>query len=188
MDLSELVKEYYDIPGGGIDGAHGALLLGALLSTKPTNCLEFGIGPGRSTRTLLAGIGFNQKGSLTCVDNMHDYGGNLSVEFYDELQRNPKVNIVISNEGDFVAAAESNSYDFLMSDGDHGQNGSLVDKVFDMMKPDSFMFFHDVCDYPGLMRYKTRADELGKPNYLFSQSSRPNEKTERGFLMVINKK
>ena len=52
------------------------------------------------------------------------------------------------------------------------------------------MFFHDVTNpgYPNLLNYQKRAEELGKPFYLFNSDSRSDERCWRGLLMIVNKK
>ena len=50
-----------------IDACHATLLLGVLLSAKPQNLLEIGIGPGLATRTMLSAIEYNRIGKLTCL-------------------------------------------------------------------------------------------------------------------------
>lgn len=174
-----------------IDIPHGMLILGALLSAKPKNILEIGIGTGFITNLLLDGIEYNQIGTLTSIDNYHDLGGNLPNRVLDALKLRSNINIIAPiEERDFVNQCSINHFDFLVSDGDHNNADQWVDRIFDIMKPNSFMFFHDVNNsgYPNLKKYQTRAIELNKPNYLFNYSSRNDEECERGILMVINHK
>jgi predicted O-methyltransferase YrrM len=176
--------------GPSVDLCHAVLLLGAIMSAKPSNVLELGIGPGFTSEILVQGLAYNQKGNLTCIDNYHDLGGHLNTSIMDSLKERGVRIVAPISEKEFVHGVPENTYDFLMSDGDHEHAGEWVHQIFKIIKPDSFMFFHDVAapGYPNLYNYKTLADELGKPNYLFKTSSRPGESCERGFLMVINKK
>lgn len=174
-----------------IDSAHGMLILGALMSSKSKNVLEIGIGTGFITNMLLNAIEYNKIGHLTSVDNFHDLGGNLPNQTLDILKTKQNIKIIAPmEEKDFVFSCEENSFDFLVSDGDHLHAGEWVDQIFKIMKPDSIMFFHDVNNpgYLNLRNYKTRSDELGKPNFLFKESSRSDEDCHRGILMVVNKK
>jgi predicted O-methyltransferase YrrM len=174
-----------------IDENHVSLILGSLLSVKAKNILEIGIGTGFVTDMLLKAIEFNGCGNITSIDNYHDLGGNLSEVTLEYLQQKRQLNIIAPvEEKDFVLSSEDNTYDFLVSDGDHHHSGEWVLDIFRIMKPNSFMFFHDVNNpgFPGLMNYKVLSDEYNKPNYLFTQSSRKDEECHRGLLMVINKK
>lgn len=171
-----------------VDLCHGVILLGTLMSIKPENVLEIGIGPGFCSDMIIEALGYNNKGQLTCVDNMHDLGGNLPHDVLARLQQ--KATVIKSSERDFVYSSPDNTYDFLVSDGDHQHAGEWTEEIFRIIRPNSFMFFHDVNprEYPNLMNYKTEADRLGKPNYLFNASSRGDEQCGRGWLMIINKK
>ena len=97
---------------------------------------------------------------------------------------------ILAEEKDFVFSIEENQFDFIVSDGDHLHAGEWAEQIFKILKPDSFMFFHDVNNpgYPNLMNYKILADKYNKPNFLFKESSRADEDCQRGTLMIINKK
>lgn len=173
-----------------IDVAHGALILGALASCKAKDILEIGIGTGFISNILFETIQYNQIGNLTCVDNFHDLGGNFPNKTLEDL-KSKKINIIAPmQEREFVFSCKENSFDFLVSDGDHQRAGEWADQIFKIMKPNAVMFFHDVSNpgYINLKNYKTRSDSLGKPNFLFDTSSRSDEDCHRGILMVINKK
>jgi len=175
-------------PGAAIDLNHIILILGTLLSAKPENILELGIGTGKTSEILIQGIKYNKKGYLTCVDNLMDLDGNMSREIFESLKKR-NISIVQSNERDFVYRTGDNQYQFLVSDADHLAANQWINEIFRIMSPNSFCFFHDIGpNYSNLLEYKIKSDELGKPNYLFNISSRPEENCERGLLMVINKK
>ena len=176
--------------GAAIDRGHAVLMLGALLAAKPESVLEIGIGTGTATKTILEGLAFNGVGQLTCVDNYWDLGGNLPHEVLESIAKRGVTLKAPINEKDFVLSCPDDSYDFLVSDGDHEHAGEWADEIFRIMKPNSFMFFHDIAntDYPNLQNYLKRAIELGKPHFLFSKSSRSDENCGRGWLMIINEK
>lgn len=177
--------------GAAIDIPHGVLILGALISAKPTNILEIGIGTGFITNLLLQGIEYNGIGQLTSIDNFHDLGGNLPNSTLDILKTKQNINIIAPiEEKDFVYSCQENQFDFLVSDGDHLHSGEWVDQIFKIMKPNAFMFFHDTNnkDYPNLKNYQIKSQESNRPNYLFHKSSRNDENCDRGILMVINSK
>ena len=179
-------------PGqASIDECHASLILGTALSTKPNNLLEIGIGTGFITNTLLYSIEYNQMGFLTAVDNYQDLGGNLKHDTIQQLQKNKNLKLLCPiQEKDFVLSSNDDSYDFLVSDGDHHNAGDWVEEIFRIMKPNAFIFLHDINNkiFPGLMNYKTLADKYNKPNYLFYKSSIEKEMCDRGLLMIINNK
>jgi predicted O-methyltransferase YrrM len=168
-----------------VDLVHNCLIFGAVLSSKPTNALELGIGKGYATRAILYALKYNQIGRLTSVDDWHDWKGE-EPSHIDDL-RNLGVNVIAPiDEGDFVRSQPDNSYDFLMSDGSHRHAGEWAEDVFRIMKYDSIMFFHDV-KCPSPRRYIELSKEKNLPHFIFSKSSLANESCERGLLMVINK-
>lgn len=167
-----------------VDLVHNCLIFGAVLSSKPTNALELGIGRGYATRAILYALKYNQIGKLTSVDNWHDWKGEEPGHI-DEL-RDLGVNVVAPiDEGEFVRSQSANSYDFLLSDSSHRHAGEWAEDVFRIMKPDSIMFFHDVkCPSPKI--YVELSKERKLSHFIFSKSSLANESCKDGLLMVIN--
>lgn len=187
QSLESVLKSRGHIYTASVDLCHGIFLLGALTSAKPKNILELGIGPAFASEILCAGIKYNGYGNLTCVDNLHDLGGNLPHQKLHYLRENG-VNIVAPiDEKDFVFQAKEEEYDFLVSDADHARAHQWAERVFDIMKPNSFMFFHDICENKNLLRYKEIADEKGYYNHIFNLSSRSDENCHRGWLFIIKK-
>src|SRR5262245_1770788 len=68
-----------------IDRAHNIFVIGAVLSKKPRNVLELGIGTGYLTMSLVHALRYNQMGQLTSVDNWFDTHG-LEPKLADELR------------------------------------------------------------------------------------------------------
>jgi predicted O-methyltransferase YrrM len=183
--IESVLKNRGGIHTASVDLCHGMFMLGTLMSAKPENVLELGIGPGFASEVLVAGIRYNGTGQLTCVDNLTEVGGNTPTHTVAYLESNG-VNVVAPvDEFDFVMKAEDEEYDFLVSDADHARAHLWAEKVFDMMKPKSFMFFHDIVECPNLLRYKEIADERGYYNHIFSESSRNDERCHRGWLFII---
>ncbi len=173
-----------------VDLCHGLLLLGLLVAAKPQKILEIGIGPGFCSEFLINGIHFNNIGKLTCIDNYHDLGGNLPESTIDDLRSRGTTVIAPIEEKDFVFSCEENSFDFLMSDGDHNHAGEWTDQIFKIMAPNAIMLFHDAdnVEYPNLRNYQNRAIELSKPHMMFNKSSRGDERCARGMLLILNTK
>jgi predicted O-methyltransferase YrrM len=172
-----------------IDCGHNILVIGAVLSKKPLNVLELGIGTGYLTMSLVHALKYNQTGQLTSVDNWFDTHG-LEPKLAAEL-RAAGVRVVCSTEEEFVHQAPTDAYDFLISDADHYNSGNWLDQHIRIVEHDGLMFFHDTNlagVFPGLATLETRVKELGLPYYHFKQNSREDENCHRGMLFVINKK
>ena len=172
-----------------VDKCHALQIIGSLISKKPDKVLEVGIGTGFLSAGLVMGLNYNQKGSLTCVDNWHDWHGVEPPEI--SRLRAAGVTIVAPvAERDFIANCPSNEYDFIIADGDHHHSGEWVDEYFRIAKPGAFIYFHDTNQhdvFPSLALIEKRTKELGLPYFHFTQSSRPDEHCERGLMFVINK-
>jgi Methyltransferase domain len=172
-----------------IDCAHNIFVIGAVLSKKPRNVLELGIGTGYLTMSLVHALKYNQTGQLTSVDNWFDAHG-LEPRLGAEL-RAAGVRVICSSEEEFVHQAPTDAYDFLISDADHYNSGNWFDQHIRIVENDGLMFFHDTnlpSMFPGLAMLEARVRELGLPFYHFKQCSREDEKCGRGILFVINKK
>ena len=188
-DYFDLLRTFPPNPVA-IDVAHNLLLIGALVAQKPERVLELGIGSGYVTRSLIAGLRYNQRGTLTAVDNFLDWNG-AEPPYVAEL-RASGVNVVAPmEEKEFVFAAPSEAYDFMVSDADHSRSGTWIDEHLRIVRDDGFMFFHDTnhpTKYKSLKLIEKRIKELGLPYYHFTQNSRPDERCDRGWLFAINRK
>lgn len=174
----------------GIDICHSLLLFGIIVAKKPKNILELGIGTGVGSETILNALKYNQQNyTYDALDNLYDLGGNLSQTYLDNLKQN-NVNIIVSDEKPYVEKCENNKYDLIISDADHLNAGEWVDHIIRICKNNGIIFCHDVANegYPSLKKYIDYVKNNSIPHYLFNSSSRPDEKCERGWLMIINKK
>ena len=171
-----------------IDRCHNLFMMGALLSRKPDDVLELGIGSGYVTISLIHGLRYNGKGKLTCVDNWSDARGGEMEDVAANL-RNAGVNVVAPmDERSFITGCPSGSYDFLISDADHANSGTWVDEHLRVVRSGGFLFFHDTNQleaYPNMGLITKRVKDLGLYHYHFTQSSRPDERCERGWLFAI---
>jgi predicted O-methyltransferase YrrM len=173
-----------------LDRNHNLFLMGALLARKPARLLELGIGTGYVTRTLLHGIRYNGRGTLTSVDNFMDWEGQ-EPSFVEEFRRMGATIVAPMGEEEFVKSSADDAFDFLVSDADHRRSGTWVDHHLRIISHDGFMFFHDTNHkkkYQSLKLIERRIRELQLPYFHFTESTRPDEACERGWLFAINKK
>jgi predicted O-methyltransferase YrrM len=174
-----------------IDKCHNIFLMGALLSKKPDNVLELGIGSGIVTVSIICGLDYNQKGKLTCVDNWFDWKGKQP-KIYNDIVNHKRITIIApTTEQEFVTSAPDNEYDFLVSDADHNNSGDWVEHHLRITKHNGFMFFHDTNRpnrFPNLQQVEQKIKDRNIPYYHFTESSRPEEGCHAGWLFAINKK
>jgi glycosyltransferase involved in cell wall biosynthesis len=173
-----------------VDCCHNLFLIGAVLSKKPDNILELGIGAGSLTIGLIHALRYNGKGKLTCVDNWFDWGGHEPAGI--EKVRAAGVNVVAPiDEAQFVKDCPTDAYDFLISDADAFLSGLWIDEHLRVTADKGFMFFRNTnrsADLPHLARIEKRLQELGLYYYHFTEKSRPDEHCDAGWLFAINDK
>ncbi|HVX15399.1 MAG TPA: class I SAM-dependent methyltransferase [Pirellulales bacterium] len=172
-----------------IDLAHNVFLVGSVLARKPARVLELGVGSGYVTRSLLHALRYNRKGTLTSVDNWFDWNG-AEPPFAAAL-RAAGATIVTSGEEEFVRLAPDDAYDFLVSDADHFRSAGWLDQHLRIVEAGGFLFFHDTNQprmFPGLATIEGQVRERGLQHFHFKESSRPEERCQRGWLFVINQK
>ncbi len=184
------LQSFDDAGGVAIDRSHALLLFGALVSRKPERVLELGIGSGFVSWALVYGIRYNGRGSLTSVDSWLDWKGTEPP--VAEALRREGVNVVAPvSEEEFVRKSPSDRYDFLVSDADHRRSGSWIDEHLRITRHDAFLFFHDTNHedrFRGLHAIERRIAALQLPHFHFTESSRPDERCERGWLFAVNRK
>jgi len=184
-----LLSSFNNANAVAIDLAHNVFLVGAVLARKPERVLELGVGSGYVTNSLLHALRFNRKGKLTSVDNWFDWKG-VEPAFVAAL-RAAGVSVVVSSEEDFVRSAPDDAYDFLVSDADHFKSASWLDQHLRIVQHDGFLFFHDTNQprtFPGLATIEEQIKTRGLPHFHFKESSRPEERCQRGWLFAINQK
>jgi len=180
-----------------IDKCHIRLIGAMLGAAKPKQILELGFGTGSTTVEILQHLGVASDGndqdykckhtSLTLVDNWLDFGG-VKPTNTQRLQLYG-VNVVTSDESEFLNSVADNTYDFLVSDADH--RGDWCEEHFRVTKPGSWCFFHDTNQphvYPGLARTVQYVKDRGWTHYHFTKSTLPGEECHRGLLMCLNEK
>lgn len=189
------LKRYFDFvmefgsQRRAIDVAHNLFLFGALVARKPRNVLEVGMGTGYVTFSLIHGLSYNGRGSLTCVDNWFDWNGREPPGIQQVREAGVRV-VAPMDEETFVRSAPADTYDFVVSDADHTHSQNWTDEYFRITSHDGFIFFHDTNSeqFPNLHAIARRVCQLNLPHFHFTESSRPDEKCDRGWLFVINKK
>lgn len=166
-----------------IDKCHASLIYGTAVSLKPTTILELGIGAGFITKMLLSAIEYNRIGSLTSVDNWHDWNGNEPGHIAELRKRG--CNVVVAEERNFVISCRA-KYDLIVVDGNHRQGGEWADKVIKMLSSGGILFAHDVDmeQYAGLKRYEVLAKQLGLTYLKFNRNSLDDEMCNRGLAMI----
>jgi predicted O-methyltransferase YrrM len=170
-----------------MDLAHIQLIGGIVLAEKPANILEIGIGTGFLSRTLLLACECNHRGTVTCVDNAHDWGGAAPAHFKTLSAQG--ANIVLADEHEFLVQ-DSGSYNLIVCDGDHTRTHAEAHRIFALAADAAFVFFHDTASpqFPNLRDIVTTARSCGFPHHEFTSVIDPTERTDRGLLMVINRR
>jgi predicted O-methyltransferase YrrM len=170
-----------------VDLCHAITIFGMAVSAKPKSILELGVGTGLVTDALLNAIEYNQCGQLTCLDSWLDYGGK-EPDFWEGF-RQRGADLQVSHELAFLQGTPNNTYDFLMSDADHG--ATWIDQHFRVTNPGAICFFHDTNspqEYPSLHAIIDLVKANGWSHQHFVLNSRDDERCHRGLLMVINGK
>ena len=168
-----------------IDEVHAKLLHGLTLAQKPKRILELGYGIGHATDAIYSAPEFNQQPyTYTLVDNWSDYSDPAQVtEKY-----NNKINVVTSNERDFVFSCQS-QFDLIMSDADHHSTDQWFEYVYDaLLADDGILCYHDVMltsMFPNLYRIYEQCRALNLRYKVFDKDSLPNEMCFRGFLVIF---
>jgi predicted O-methyltransferase YrrM len=101
-----------------------------------------------------------------------------------------KVEIVTSGEKEFVFSCQ-NTYDLIMSDGDHQQADQWFEHVFDkLVNPGGVLIYHDINlvdanAFQNLIEIYNRVKAHGLSHYLFNKNSRNDERCQRGLLVIF---
>lgn len=172
-----------------IDTAHAELIKGLVMSSKPRTILEIGVGGGESADAIIAGLTYNQtEYSYDLVDCWLDWNGVMPPAI--EQRYSKHCNIITSTEQQFVISTDK-TYDFIMSDGDHHRADQWFEHVYDkLLNPNGILIYHDINvfnepnGFPNLVRILTACEKYGLTHYLFNKNSRPEERCQRGLLVI----
>jgi predicted O-methyltransferase YrrM len=187
--LYQLLEQFDHRNIVALDRAHNMFMIGALLSKKPAEILELGVGSGYLTASIVHAINYNKRGRLTSVDNWFDWGGKEPPNA--PAIRQAGVNLVTMGEEEFVRQAPTDGWDFLISDADHMNSHRWVDQHVRIVRHNGFMFFHDTNQpqmFPGLTTIEGQLKDRGIFCLHFTENSRPDEHCHRGWLFAVNKK
>ena len=173
-----------------IDLAHAALIQSLVVCNKPESILEIGLGGGKSTDAILDGVAFNAISpyQYTLVDNWFDWNG-VRPEGVDE-KYGKKLHIVDMDEREFVFSTKK-TYDFIMSDGDHHRTDQWFEHVYEnLLNPGGILIYHDVNfidddAFKNLQNIHHKAVEYGLKFKLFNKNSRPDERCQRGLMVIF---
>ncbi len=172
-----------------IDQAHAKLIYGLVVANKPQRILEFGLGGGASTEAILEGISYNANHPhYTLVDNWMDFGGQIPGEILAYLKTTP-IHTVTSDEKSFVFDTP-HTYDFIMSDADHGSTQQWFEYVYDqLLNPGGILIYHDIniVEEVGvqLREIYFQARKRNLPYHLFNKNSRSEERCQRGLFVLF---
>jgi hypothetical protein len=171
-----------------IDTAHAELIRGLVMASKPRVLLELGVGGGKSLDATLSALAFNQQPyDYTLVDNWYDFGGSIPPEVTERYL--DKINVVTSSERDYVFSCNK-TFDFIMSDADHQQTHMWFDHVYDnLLNPGGILIYHDINivepAYTHLREIYAKCMDTKKSHYLFNKNSLPDERCQRGLLVIF---
>ena len=176
-------------PAVKVDVAHAAMLTALVQANKPRTVLEIGIGGGQGTDAILTGLEFNQQPySYDIVDCWWDWNG-VKPEGVDEKYAS-RCNIITSFEKDFVFSTK-NTYDFIMSDGDHFNADQWFEHVYtELLNDGGILLYHDInlfdADaFQNLNEIYDRCKQYNLRHHLFNRNSRTDERCQRGLLVIF---
>lgn len=169
-----------------IDRNHANFVCALVMCAKPQRILELGFGAGEATRSILAGLRYNERPfEYTVVDNWVDFGG-----IQPELTRTQEfsaVTFVTSGELEFVKELHG-AYNFIFSDADHYNTQHWFEHVYtNLLSRDGVLIYHDVTNpqFPNLLRIYTDTIKNDYDHILLNASSRSDERCGRGMLVIF---
>jgi len=171
-----------------IDKCHSDLIFGLLVSQKPESILEFGIGGGQSTDSILKAIEDNQKKPrYVLVDNWCDFGGICPQVVLDKYAS--KLNLITSSEEDYTYSCKE-KFDFIFSDGDHNNANKWFEYTYEnILKENGILIYHDISlsesDFPNLREIYNICLYKNIHHILFNKNNKANERCQRGLLVIF---
>jgi len=168
-----------------IDEVHRKLIKALVMCHKPARILEFGYGMGAVTSAIIDAVAFNEMtADYTIVDNWVDFGGKMP--WTAKLVLN-KVKFCEEDESNFVRSTKE-TYDFIVCDADHQKTHENWKLIFvNLLAEGGIVVFHDVCNdaFPNLRMIVGECMAAGCRYVLFNKNSKPDERCERGLLVIF---
>ena len=193
----EHLKHYFDYLAAfdteeirSVDRCHNIFLIGSVLSKKPRNILELGIGTGSLTVSMIYALRYNGVGKLTCVDDWSAWGGQEPAGI-DEI-RDGGVKMVAPKGGsDYLRECPDASFDMVVADAIHLNSKGVLDQLERVCADNAFVFVRNsnlsgVPSENGGIEGWLKA--RGNPLYHFTESTRSDEHCEDGWLFSIFQK
>lgn len=174
-----------------IDTAHADLVYGLIVSSKPSNILELGLGGGKSADAIIKGIEYNENSpKFTIVDNWLDFDFQIPEGVVEKYSKH--ANIITSDEHDFVFACKE-KFDFIFSDADHYNTDQWFEYVFEnLLANNGILIYHDINlfedSFANLRSIYSKTLEKGYSHFLFNKNSKTNERCHRGLLVIFKNK
>lgn len=180
QDLDEL--DYQNV---AIDRCHVELIKGLALSSKPKRILELGVGSGNCSKVLLDCIEYNQRGTLTTVDNWWDWRKN-EPPIAQEL-RDRGVEVCTEDEHIWTEENKNRKFDFILSDAGHASSEQRAGDFWNMLNPRGILIAHDVTNkfFPNLHGYIDFARDKNLSHSVFNENSRDDERCKRGMIVIF---
>lgn len=171
-----------------IDQAHADLIYGLVVSAKPKNILELGVGGGKSADAIVSAIQYNnQDYKFTLVDNWYDFNFSMPIEIKNKYEK--VANIVSSDEKEFVFSCKE-KFDFIFSDADHDATDQWFEYVYsNLLDANGILIYHDVNLFEpifvNLRSILYKCQDLGLNYFLFNKNSKDLERCHRGLLVIF---
>jgi predicted O-methyltransferase YrrM len=196
-------QESFQVP---MDLAHVFKIIGEVYVRKPKAVLELGVGSGLLSAYLLKAIRHNSTGSLTCVDELGDFG--VQKPKYFQHLHDAGAEVVIEGEANFLRECVNRNrrFNLIVADAehfhDHEQPEDIMKPYLNVCEVGGVVFVHDVDNktvfsdgrnFSNLSNGRKRVqDDPHKYGVawceLFNLNSRPNEHCDRGLFMMVKRK
>ena len=190
----ENLKKYFDCLSAfdttgihSIDRCHNLFLIGSVLSKKPRNVLELGFGAGGLTISVIYALRYNGVGSLTCVDDWSAWGGR-EPEGIDKIRAGGVKIVAPVGIAEYLRQCPDSAFDLVVADALRIEGSDILDQLERVAAEGAFVFFRN--SNRQLSRGRSGAIEKWLRNrrvfcYQFTESSRPDEHCEEGWLFSI---
>lgn len=165
-----------------IDYNHIQLIYALLISHKPKNVLEIGIGSARTTLRIIDAFKYNNiEIDIDCVDNFFDWKGQIP----EHIKHIKDINLIVSDEYNFIDTCKKR-YDFIISDADHENTDKWVEQTIKLLNPNGILIYHDITN-PSYQNLNNIIEYVKNNNYqymIFNKNSKSHERCDRGLIII----